>query len=173
MEDKKVRVDLPSKIYVTLSENVYDECYCNFEETKWFSFNNFINAGLYFSQIAQFIIVLISILNGHTSWSDIILANILFGAFFTFIWYVFKFYKIPGLSFICCFLGGNLFRFYVHFIPLAIISLFVIKDWKILLFCIVGGIIAQIVKTILYGLLATTKYNDEVAKYVSRFKTEM
>ena len=173
MEKEKVRVDLPSRIYVTLSDDVYEECYCNFNEIKWFSFNNFINAGLYFAQIMQFIFVLILLLKGNTSWSDIILANILFGSLYTFIWYVFKFYKIPGLSFICCFLGGNLFRVFIHFIPLGIISIFILKDWKILLFCIIGGIISQIVKTILYGVFATTKYNDEVARYVSKFKTEL
>ena len=170
MDNEKTRVDLPSKIYVTLSNNVYDECYCNFDEAKWISFNNFINAGLYFSQILQFITVLVVILNGKTSWSDIVFCNLMAGVGYTSVWYLLKLYKMPGLSFICCFLGGNIFRFYIHFIPLGIISLLVIKDWKILLFCIIGGVIAQIVKTILYGLFATTKYNDEIAKYVSSFK---
>ena len=172
MENEKIRVDLPSKIYVTLSENVYDEIYCNFEETKWFSFNNFINAGLYFSQIMQFIFVLIAIFNGKTSWSDIILCNLIAGGGFTVIWYLFNLYKIPGLSFVCCFIGGNIFRLFIHLVPLAIISFFVLKDWKIFLFCIIGGIIAHIVSTIIYGILATTKYNDEVAIYVSKFKTK-
>lgn len=171
MNDEKIRVDLPSKIYVTLSNNVYNECYCNFDEAKWFSFNNFINAGLYFPQILQFITVLVAILNGKTSWSDIILYNIIAGAGYTIVWYLLKFYKIPGLSFICCFLGSNIFRFFIHFIPIGIISLFLLKDWKILLFCIIGGIVSQIIKTILYGFLATTKHNDEIAKYVSCFKT--
>ena len=43
MENEKVRVDLPSKIYLTLSDSIYSECYCNYDEAKWFSFNNKIN----------------------------------------------------------------------------------------------------------------------------------
>jgi|GEM_PF-1289441 len=171
MDNEKIRVDLPSKIHVTLSNYAYNEYYCNFDEAKWFIFNNAVNAGLYFSQIAQFITVLVTILNGKTNWLDIILCNLIAGAGYTIIWYLFKFYKIPGLSFICTFLGGNIFRFFIHFIPLGIISIFVLNDWKVLLFCIVGGIVTQIVKTILYGIFATTKYNDEIAKYISKFKT--
>ena len=168
--EEQVKVEMPSSLHVRLTRLVYDECYCNFNESKWFCFNNFMNAGLYFPQIAQFITVLIAILNGKTSWSDIILCNLVAGVGYTILWYIFKFYKIPGLSFISCFLGGNIFRFFIHFIPLGIISLFVVKDWKVLLFCVVGGLITSIVKTILYGFLATTKYNDEVARYVSKFK---
>ena len=170
MKEQEIKVDMPSSINVKLSQSVYDECFCNYNETKWFSFNNFMNAGLYFPQIAQFITVLITILNGKTSWSDIIICNLVAGTGYTIIWYICKLYKIPGLSFVSCFLGGNIFRFFVHFVPLGIISLFVLNDWKILLFCVIGGVITTVVKTILYGVLATTKYNDEVARYVSKFK---
>ena len=171
MENEKVRVDLPSKIYLTLSYNVYSECYCNFDDAKWFSFNNFINAGSYFPQIMQFIFVLVSILNGRTSWHEIILCNLIVSCAFTAIWYLFNFYRLPGLSFISCFLGGNFFRYFIHFVPLGIVSFFVLKDWKVFLFCILGVIITNIVWTILYGVFATTKYNDEVARYVSKFRT--
>lgn len=171
MHTEKIKVDLPSKIHLTLSEQVYDECYCNFDEAKWFSFNHFINAGLHFPRIMQFVFVLVFMLNGKTSWSDIILCNLLVGCAFTVIWYLLKFYKLPGLSFISCFIGGNLFKYFIHFIPLGIVSFFVLKDWKVFLFCIIGGILSTIVSTILYSILATTKYNDEVAIYVSKFKT--
>ena len=170
MEDAKIKVDMPSSLHVTLSQSVYDECYCNFNETKWRSFNNFLNAGLYFPQIVQFVTVLVSILNGRISWSEIILCNLVAGTGYTIIWYVFRFYKIPGLSFISCLLGGNIFRLFIHFIPLGIISLFVLDDWTILLYCVIGGVITTIVKTILYGFLATTHYNDKVARYVSKFQ---
>ena len=171
MDNQQIKVKLPSSLNVRLSQSVYDECYCNFDEPQWFSFNNFMNAGIYFPQIMQFIFVLIAILNGRSNWYEIILCNLIAGGGFTVIWYLFKFYKIPALSFICCFLGGNIFRFFIHLIPLGIISFFVLKDWKIFLFCIIGGVIAHIVSTILYGIFATTKYNDEVAIYVSKFKT--
>ena len=170
MSEEQIKVEMPSSLHVRLTKSVYDGCYCNFNEHQWFSFNNFLNAGLYFPQIAQFIAVIIAILNGKTSWSDIILCNLVIGAGYTILWYIFKFYKIPGLSFICCFFGGNIFRFFIHFIPLGIISLFVLKDWKVLLFCVIGGIVTRLVNTIIYGFLATTKYNDGVARYVARFK---
>lgn len=171
MQNVKVRIDLPSKIYLTLSKTVHDDCYCNFDESKWYCFNHFINAGLHFPRMMQFIFVLIFMLNGRTSWYDIILCNLLVGCAFTAIWYLLKFYKIPGLSFISCFIGGNLFKYFIHFIPLGIISFFVLKDWKVFLFCIIGGIITTVLSTILYSIFATTKYNDEVAIYVSKFKT--
>lgn len=167
---KKVKVDLPSGIHVTLSEQVCNDCYDNFTESQWFSFNNFINAGLYFPQIMQFVMVMIAILNGHTSWHDIILCNLVCGVGYILIWYWFKLYTLPALAFLSCLLGGNIFRFYLHFIPIAIISFFVVKDWKVLLFAILGGLLTQIVKTILYGWLATTKYNDKVAIHVSKFR---
>ena len=169
--EEQVKVQMPSSLHVRLTQSVYDECYCNFDEVKWFSFNNFMNAGLYFPQIVQFVFVLVAILNGRTTGADIILVNIVAGAGFTLVWYICKFYKIPGLSFLSCFLGGNIFRFFLHFIALGIISVCVVHDWKVLLFCAIGGVITMIIKTILYGILATTRYNDEVARYVSRFKT--
>lgn len=171
MGEQQVKVEMPSSLHVRLTQSVYDECYCNFDEIKWLSFNNFMNAGLYFPQILQFVAVLVAIFNGKTNGLDIVICNLVAGAGYTILWYILKFYKIPGLSFISCLLGGNIFRFYVHFIPLGIISIFILKDWKVLLFCVVGGVITTIVKTILYGILATTKYNDEVARYVSKFKS--
>lgn len=171
MNDQQVKIKLPSSLNVVLSQSIYDECYCNFDDAKYFSFNNFLNAGLYFPQIMQFVFVLIAILNGKNSWSDIIFCNLIAGGGLTIVWYLLRLYKIPALSFICCLIGGNIFRFFIHMIPLGIISFFVLKDWKIFLFCIIGGIIAHIVSSILYSILATTKYNDEVAIYVSRFKT--
>ena len=103
MDNQQIKVKLPSSLNVRLSQSVYDECYCNFDEPQWFSFNNFMNAGMYFPQIMQFIFVLIAILNGRSNWYEIILCNLIVGGGFTVIWYLFKFYKIPALSFICCF----------------------------------------------------------------------
>lgn len=168
--DEKEIVRLPSGCNVVMSIDSYDNHYCNFTESQFLSFNNFINAGLYFPQIMQFVAVIVAILNGRTSWKEILLCNLISGIVFMLTWFWGRLYKIPGLSFISCLLGGNIFRFFLHFIPIAVIAFFVVKDWKVLLFCAIGGIITTIVKTILFARLSNDKYNDEVVRYVSGFK---
>lgn len=169
--EEKVRIKLPSGCNVDLSQDVYDECYCNFNESKYFTFNNIINSGLYFPQIMQFVFVMICICKGNTSLKDIFFCNLFNGVWFTLAWFLLRLYFIPGINFISCFIGGNIFRFFVHFVAIAIVSLFVIEDWKVILYCLLGGIATSIVKTILFAKLSTVKYNDAVAIYVSKFRT--
>lgn len=153
-----------------MSVDSYDNHYCSFTESQFFSFSNFINAGHYFPQIMQFIAVTAAILNGKTSWIEIILCNLFSGIIFTLIWFWGHCYKIPALSFASCLIGGNVFRFFLHFVAIAIIAFFVAKDWKILFFCAIGGIITSVVKAILFSHLSNIKYNDEVVRFVSSFK---
>ncbi len=168
--DEKAIIKLPSGCNVVMSIDSHDNHYCNFTESQFFSFNNFINAGLYYPQIMQFIAVIVAILNGRTSWIEIILCNLISGIVFMLTWFWGHLYKIPALSFVSCLIGGNIFRFFLHFVVIAIIAFFVVKDWTVLLFCVIGGIITTIVKTILFSLLSNVKYNDEVVRYVSGFK---
>lgn len=169
-KDNIVGIKLPSGCNVVLSKKIYDECYCNFDELKWFSFNNFINAELYFPQIMQFITVIFYICSGFTSFKDILLCNLIMGIGYTMIWYIFKLYKLPGLSYISCFIGGNIFRFFLHFVVITIISIFFIKKWQIIIFCLISGFITAVIKAIITAKFSTVKYNDEVAIYVSKFK---
>lgn len=168
--DEIVNFRLPSGCIVDMSVDCHDNLYCNFTESQLFSFNTFINAGLYFPQIMQFAAVIVAILNGKTSWSDILLCNLISGVVFTLAWFWGRLYKIPGLSFVSCLIGGNIFRFFLHFIAIGIIAFFVVKDWKVLLFCAIGGIIAYIVRIMFFAHLSNVKYNDEVVRYVSRFR---
>ncbi len=170
MNNEKVNIQLLSGYNVEMSTALYDDYFSTFTESQYFSFNNFINSGFYFPQIMQFISVLITILNGKTRWSDIIICNIISGIAFTLIWFFCRLYKVPGLSFICCLIGGNIFRFFLHFIPIAIIAFFVIKDWKVLLFCAIGGFITAILKAILFPRLSNIKYHNEIVNYVAKFK---
>lgn len=165
--DNKARVQLPSGFKVDMSIDLHDNYYCNFSESQLFSFNNFINAGSYFPQILQFIAVIVAILNGKTSWIDIILCNLFSGVIFTLLWFWVRLYKIPALSFASCLIGGNIFRFFLHFVAIAAIAFFVVKDWKVLLFCAIGGIITSVVKTVLFATMSNVKYHDEVVRYVS------
>lgn len=168
---EKVYIRLESGLNVVLSDTVHDEYFRYFDEVKYASFSHMLDSGLYFSQIVQFIMVMSSILNGHTSFKEIFLCNIYFGVGYTVIWYLCKMYKLPGVSFLCCLIERILFRFFLHFVVIAIVSLFVIGNWKIILYCAISGFVTQIVKTFLYAFLANVKYNDEVAIYVSKFKS--
>ena len=168
---EKARIRLESGLNVDLSVKVHDECYCNFDEAKYFSFSNALNSSQYFPQIVQFIMVMGSILGGHTSFKDIFLCSIFFGTGYTAIWYLLKLYKLPGFSFISCLIGGSIFRLGLHFLAIAIVSLFIIGNWKIILYCAISGFVTQFVKTFLSALLGNVKYNDEVAIYVSKFKS--
>lgn len=171
--EENVTIKLLSGTNVELSQKVYDECYCNFEETKYFSFSNIINSGLYFPQIVQFIYVIIGICKGHTSFKDIFLTSLLTGVFYTVFWFWAKLYMIPGINFICCFIGANIFKHLLHFIAIAIVALAVIGDWKIIISCLICGIITSIIRSFLFVKLSTVKYNDKVAIYVSKFKTSL
>lgn len=171
--EENERIRLLSGINVELSPQVYYQCYCNFEETKYFSFSNIINSGLYFPQIMQFISVMIGICKGYTSFKDIFLCNLLSGVFYTIIWFLLRLYKIPGINFISCFIGGNIFRYFLHFVAIAIVALAVIGDWKIIIFCLIGGFVTSLISSFLFVKFSTVKYNDEVAIYVSKFKTSL
>lgn len=163
-------VKLPSGTNVRMSVDAHDNHYLNFTESQYFSFSNCINGGLYFPQIMQFIFVLFALFNGCTDWWNIILCNILCGVFFTLAWFWLRLYYVPGLALISCLIGGNIFRFFLHFVAIAIIAFFVLKNWVILLACVAGGLITTIIKTILYSVFSTAKYNDRIVKYISSFE---
>lgn len=171
--EENVRIKLLSGLNVDLSEKVYTGCYLEFDEIKYYSFSNKINSGQYFPQIMQFIFVMIGIFNGHTSFKDIFLCNLLTGVFYTITWFLLKSYKIPGIDFISCLIGGTIFRYFLHFVVIAIVSLAVIDNWKIIIYCLIGGFFTSIVTSILFVRFSTVKYNDEVAIYVSKFKTSL
>jgi uncharacterized membrane protein YraQ (UPF0718 family) len=61
----------------------------------------------------------------------------------------------------------------LHFVAIAIVALAVMGDWKIIIFCLIGGFVTSIIKSFLFARLSTVKYNDEVAIYVSKFKTSL
>ena len=114
---------------------------------------------------------MICICKGNTSFRDVFLCNLFNGTWFTVAWYLLKLYRIPGINFISCFIGGNIFRYFLHFVVIAIVSLFVIGDWKVILYCLAGGFVTNIVRTFLFATFSTVKYNDGVAIYVSKFRT--
>ena len=169
-KEQTVTFRLPSGCNVELSEKVHDEIFANYDESKYFSFNNIINSGLYFPQIMQFATVMYYICSGHTSFKEIFLCNLIMGIGYTLLWYICKLYKTPGINFISCLIGGNFFRFFLHFIPIIIVAIFVVKKWEIIIYCVIGGLITQLIKSFLFVRFSNVKYNDEVATYVSKLK---
>ena len=167
------RIRLTSGFYADISKEVSDSHFNDFTELQFFSFNHAISAGIYFPQIVQFINVFVGILQGYTDWKVIILGSILSGGFYTLLWFLFHFYKIPGLSALSCLLGGSIFRFNLHIVAIAAVAFFVVKDWKVLVYCIIAGIIATLIRVILFSVLSNVKYNDGVVKYISAFKYKL
>ena len=167
MYNETVNVQLPSGCNIPLSEDVYKNFYSDFSKWEWLKFNHIINSGIYFPQIMQFILTLTLIIRNDTSFSSVLLYNLVGGIGFTIVWFLLKLYRIPGISFISCLIGGNVFRYYIHFVIIAIVSIFIMEEWIIILFCIVGGVLTQIVKTFLFALFSNSRYNDDVVHHVS------
>lgn len=171
MEEKEnVLFRLPSGCTVELSEKVHNDFYSNFTDSQYFAFNNIINSGLYFPQIMQFICVIIFMFTSRNSFLELFLCNLFSGIFFTIVWYKLKMYKIPGINFISCFIGGNFFRFFLHIVLILILSVFIIEDFKIFIFCLLGGIVTQIIKSILFVRYTNVEYSDNAVKYISKWK---
>lgn len=172
MTNEKEFIHLPSGRNIPVSSSVYDDYFSNFTDHQYFYFSTLINSALYFPQIMQFVCVMIGICNGHVSFGDVFLCNLISGVSFTFAWFVLKLHKfIPGVCFLSSFIGGNLFRYMLHFVAIAIVSIFVIGDWKIILYCAAGGIVSGVIRPLLVGALSTVKYNDAAVIYTSRFKS--
>ena len=165
-------IHLPSGRNVFVSTDIYANYYLNFTAYQDFYFNTLMNSALYFPQIMQFVCVMIGICNGYVSFGDVFLCNLVSGVVFTLAWYFLNLHKIiPGVCYLSCLIGGNIFRFKLHCVAIAIVSLFVIKDWKIILYCLAGGIVSGIIRPLLVGGLSTVKYNDSAVIYASRFKS--
>ena len=167
MNDETVNVQLPSGYKVPLSALIYKDFYSEFSKWEWLRFNHIINSGIYFPQIMQFILTITLIIRNDASFGSVLLYNLVGGIGFTVVWFLLKLYRIPGISFTCCLIGGNVFRYYIHFVIIAIVSIFIMEEWIIILFCIIGGVLTQIVKTFLFALFSNSRYNDDVILHVT------
>lgn len=170
MDNEKVRIRLQSGLNVDLSAKVHDTVYCNFSDSKDYCFEHIMNAGYYFPQIVQFIMIINSIFMGHDSFKDILICGVFSSVFYTVIWYVFRMYMLPGIAFLSCLIGAYIFKLHLHFIVYAIVALFKAGNWKIILYCMVIGLITRFIRSILVVALSTVKYNDEAAVYVSNLR---
>ena len=141
------------------------------DEAKETIFYSMMESGHYFPQIMQFVYVMIGICRGNTSFVDILISNLVWGTGYMILWYLLKMYMLPGINTVCSFIGGTIFKFRINWVAIIIAALFVINDWKALLYCIIAAALTSFVKVLMFTWFSNVKYNDKVAFRVSRFRT--
>lgn len=172
MINERELIHLPSGRKIPVSSSVYDNYFSRFTEYQYFYFNTLMNSALYFPQIIQFIFVMICICSGIPSFGDVFICYLFWGVVPTFAWFFLKLHKfIPGICYVSCLIGGNIFRYQLHYIAIILVSLLVTEDWSVIFYCLAGGIITGIIRSLLVGLLSTVKYNDSAVIFASRFKS--
>lgn len=164
-------IKLPSGYTIHLSQDVYDECFLNFDDMKLSIFYSMMDSGHYFPQIMQFIFAMIGICSGYTSFVEILCLNLIFGIGNMILWYLCKFYILPGINTICSLIGQTIFRFKLNWAAIIAVSLFVINDWKVIMYSVAGAAITSLIKVFMFTWLSNVKYNDKIACRVFRFKT--
>lgn len=168
MENEIEIIELPSSHRVKLSQIVVAEYFSDFSETTLLLFDDCISSGVYFPRIVRWFSLLTTLFMGHSEWYYLLLGNVLPGIFATIIWYLFRLYRIPILCMVSSILGNEIMKFYMHYFPLAIFCVFILHSWKLFLVCIFSSLIARGVCAAVRALMATVKYNDAVALYVSK-----
>jgi len=166
-------IKMPSGHIINLSQDVYADCFLNFDEAKETIFYAMIQSGHYFPQIMQFIFVMVGLCTGHASFGSVVLFSLLFGTVSMILWFLLKLHMIPGINVLCTVIGGTFFRFKIHWIAIIAVALLFVGDWKVILFYIAASLLTGFIKTILFAKLSNTKYNDSIAVKVSRFRTDI
>lgn len=150
----------------SMDSDLYEKVITNDEDGLTYSMlESYIIAEQYFPQLLQVIVNFIFLFKGYTNFWSILLINLLSGIIFTFIWNNSKLYRVPGLALISNLIGQYFFRLFLHIIVIAILSFTYFNDWKILLFCIIAGIITNIIKTLISGYDTIISHNNDIARY--------
>ncbi len=126
---------------------------------------SYIVAEQYFPQLVQVIICFLCLFNGYTDFWSILLVNLISGIIFTLIWNKTNIYRIPGLAILSNLIGNYILRLLIHIIIIGVLSFTYFNDWKILVYCIIAGLITNIIKSLMSGYHITYKHNNEIAKY--------
>ena len=156
-----------SGLNYSMDVELYDKVITNDDDGMTYSMiETYIEAEQYFPQIIQFIIVLIFMFKGYTSFKDLLLINMIVGVGVTLIWNNTHLYRVPGLALISVFLGNYVFRFFLHLVIIGVLSFTFFDDWKILIYTMITGIITQLFKSWFSGYKYTLEHNNDIAKYV-------
>lgn len=154
---------LRTGLNVILRTDLYDKLSSDFEIYEFWE--RHIIAQGYFPQIVQFIVTMLLINAGERDFLPLLIANLVVGVSLTIVWNCTAIYKIPGLSFLSALIGGNLFRNFIHFIFIAIMSIFYYKCWWLILHCAISGAITQFIKSWLSTPEYTYERNNRMAEY--------
>lgn len=166
-------IKLPSGYIINLSQDIYANYFLDFDEAKETIFYAMMQSGHYFPQIMQFIFVTVGLCTGHASFTSVMLSSLLFGVGNMILWFLLKLHMLPGINVICTVIGGTFFKFKIHWIATIAIALFLVGDWKVILYYIAASLLTGLIKTLLFTKLSNIKYNDRIAVRVSHFKTDV
>ena len=162
-EEKYESFSLRNGLNVILRHDLYEKVMSNFAIYEFWE--RHIIAQGYFPQIVQFIVTMFLINSGERDFLPLLIANLIVGVSLTVIWNYTAIYKIPGLSFLSALIGGNLFRTFIHFIFITIMSIFYYRCWWLILHCAVSGFITQFIKSWLSTPKYTYERNNRMAEY--------
>ena len=137
-------------------------------ETAYDQMETHIMAGEFFPQIMRFVATLIMLFNGYFDFTSIIIANLVTEILCTLLWFTLPLYKIPGISLLLTLIGQTVLRFYVHITTIVVLSLFLFSNWKLILFCLISGIIVYNFGALVFGYGFSAKLNNNIAKHVLR-----
>lgn len=127
-----------------------------------------IMAGEFFPQVTRFIGTLILLFNGKFDFISILLTNVCIEIVCRFLWVALPLYRIPGFSVLLTVIGQTVFRFFLHFITIIVLSLTIFDNWKIILFYIIVSVIVLIAGSLVFGYLFSVKRNNDIAKHVTK-----
>ena len=171
MRNDVEQIKLSNGATTILSRNVYCNVYLEFDEWKESFFGMMIHNGVVFPTIIQYIYVIFSLCTGHTSFRDIMLITISSGVFYMLMWYLIKMHRWP-INSICFVIEHIILKFRLQWIPIILISLAVVRDWKTILYCVIAAIISCALRMIMFMLLSNVRYNNKVAIYVSKMRNK-
>lgn len=164
--EKNIVFKTGSGLNCIMDADLYDEILSNDDEGMTYSMvETYLVAEQYFPQIIQFIIVLIFMFKGYTSFSNILIINLIVGVGLTLLWNNSHMYRIPGLSILSVLLGNYIFRFFLHIVAIGILAFVYFHNWKILLYNVIAGFITQLIKSWFSGYKYTLKHNNDIAEY--------
>lgn len=149
-----------------MSNDIYEKLITNDEDGLAYSIaETYIHSEQYFPQLIQFIFVLVYMLNGYHSFIQILLLNLIVGIIATLLWNKTKLYRIPGVALLSEVLGIYIFNRFLHILAIALLSIFHFKNIWIIIYCIISGIITQIIKTLISSHKSMLKHNNDIAIY--------
>ena len=120
----------------------------------------------YFIQLCIVVATFIFLFLWYTKFYQIFCCNIIIGIISMLLYKMLPLYKIMIIPMISSFFGVFVFRFFIHFIIIGILSFTIFDNGWIFIYCIISGVFTNIIISLLDGYKQTLKQNNEIADYV-------